>query len=217
MMSVAILYQDERLLAVDKPSGVLVVPGRGGGSAAPLAATLGETLGLRLFVVHRLDRDTSGVLLFAKDAGTHRALCAKFESREARKTYLAAVAGKWGKPRLLEEPIRQFGSGRSGVSLDGKPSATEVREVDGFGERASLVEASPKTGRRHQVRVHLYAAGHPVLGDPLYGKPGEWSKRAPRLMLHASRLSFELDGKPFAAQAPMPPDFTMFLSELRKS
>lgn len=215
-MSVPILHQDERLLVVDKPAGVLVVPGRGEGRAAPLARTLGEALGLRLFVVHRLDRETSGVLVFAKDAETHRALCALFGGREVLKTYLAAVAGRWGRPRLLDQPLRQFGSGRSGVSQGGKPSATEVREVEAFGSAASLVEAKPRTGRRHQVRVHLYAAGHPVLGDTLYGKPGELSKRAPRLMLHASQVAFTLGGKPFAAQAPLPADFSAFLARLRK-
>ncbi|MBI4424096.1 MAG: RluA family pseudouridine synthase [Elusimicrobia bacterium] len=215
MSDVPVLYEDERVLLVDKPAGRLVIPGRGAGEPPALVEELSARLGRKLFVVHRLDRETSGALAFAKDAPAHRELSGLFAAHRVAKAYLAAVQGSWDRRRVLEQPLGTFGSGRCGVRADGKPSRTDAAPVELFGGRASLVQVEPKTGRRHQVRVHLFAAGHPILGDPLYGKPEEWSRRAPRLMLHAWRLEFSLAGKRLRVQAPLPADFESFLSELR--
>lgn len=208
------LFEDARLLAVDKPAGRVVVAGRGE-VGTPLVAELSLGAGRKLFVVHRLDRETSGVLLLAKDPATHRELCALFEARSVEKSYLALAAGAVAGPLVLDLPLAEFGSGRVGVRVGGKPSLTEVRPVESIGTRATLVEARPRTGRRHQVRAHLYAAGHPILGDPLYGRPGEPAQRAPRLMLHAASLAFELGGRRFAVSAASPADFEGWLATLR--
>lgn len=212
-----ILYEDDRLLLVDKPAGRLVIAGRGEGGDPPLVEELSSRRGRKLYVVHRLDRDTSGVLAFAKDPEAHRELCASFEGRSVRKRYAAAVLGRVAGPLVLDQPLAEFGSGRSGVKPGGRPSRTEVRPLETFGDRATLVEAEPRTGRRHQVRVHLYASGHAVLGDPLYGKPQGAPLRPPRLMLHAASLAFRFRGRRFDVSAPMPPDFEGFLDSLRAS
>lgn len=214
MDEVKTLYEDARLLAVDKPAGRVVIAGRGE-TGPPLAAELSEKAGRKLFVVHRLDRDTSGVLLLAKDAATHRELSMLFAAHEVSKRYVALAKGRVAGPLLIDRPLAPFGSGRWGVKDGGKPSTTDVRVLEGFGERATLVEASPTTGRRHQIRVHLYSAGHPVLGDPLYGRPGDPAQAAPRLMLHASSLELDLGGKRFRCAAPLPADFEAFLAALR--
>ena len=210
-----ILFEDERLLVVDKPAGWLVIAGRGAQDEEPLLEQAAREGGCKLFVVHRLDRETSGALLFAKDAATHARVCALFERHGVEKVYWALAQGRLAGPRLMDQPLAAFGSGRWGVKPGGKPSRTELRPLECFGERAAWVEARPQTGRRHQVRVHLYAAGHPVLGDRLYGKPGEWSRRAPRLMLHAARVTFKLGGRRFEAAAPLPADFDALMKELR--
>ena len=144
----------------------------------------------RLFPVHRLDKDVSGVILFAKTAEAHRYLNGEFEKRRVRKTYLAVCHGVIEKNRgVINAPIREFGSGRMGVDRErGKPAATEFRVVDRRG-RFSVVHAYPLTGRRHQIRVHLYSIGHPVVGDRKYGDPG-LQKAFPRLILHALSIEF---------------------------
>ena len=224
------LFEDERLLVVDKPAGRLVIPGRapqvrapqgrapqgrGAEDQEPLVLEASRRAGGKVFVVHRLDRETSGALVFAKDAATHARLCALFESHAVAKVYWALAQDRLTGSRVMDQPLAAFGSGRWGVKPGGKPSRTELRPLEDFAGRATLVEARPLTGRRHQVRVHLYAAGHPVLGDRLYGKPGEWSLRAPRLMLHAARISFKLGARRFEASAALPADFEALMKELR--
>lgn len=177
-MELKVIYEDDRVVAVDKPAGMPSIPGRGAiGEAAA------QRVGRRVWVVHRLDRDASGLLLFAKDAETHRRLCGLFERRQTEKRYLAVVRGALEGEGRVEAPIREFGSGRSAVDARGKPSETlwrALRPVPG----GTLVEARPVTGRRHQLRVHLYWLGHPIVGDRLYGKEPAQG----RLMLHAWRL-----------------------------
>lgn len=197
-----VVFEDERLVAVDKPAGQPAIPGRGD-IGEPLNKELERRLGARLWVVHRLDREASGLLVFAKDAATHKALCAEFESRRADKAYLAAVTGVLTGEGRCDAPLKEFGSGRTAPAKDGKPSLTRwavERPLKG----ATLLRVTPLTGRRHQIRAHLCALGHPILGDPLYGPPPRPVGGAPRLMLHALSLSltcgpgYELRAEPGA-------------------
>ena len=190
---IPILYQDDDCVAVMKPCGIAAVPERAGDEAC-LSALLARQLGSRAFPVHRLDKEVSGVILYALTADAHRVLNTLFERREVHKTYLAVVHGVMAADRgLIRRPIRAFGSGRMGVDdAKGKPSETRY-EVLERGAAYSLVQAHPLTGRRHQIRVHLYSIGHPIAGDPLYGEPGLRAGH-PRLMLTATGLSLHLPG-----------------------
>jgi RluA family pseudouridine synthase len=161
----------------------------------------------KLYVVHRLDKETSGVILFARDAAAHRRLSALFETRQVGKAYLAWVLGSPAADQgSVDAPLREFGSGRVAVDPRGKPSLTRwsvLRRAEG----KSLLDVRPETGRRHQIRVHLYSVGHPVMGDDTYGSPRPVGG-APRLMLHAAELSFPWDDpRPLLLRAEPPPDF----------
>jgi len=209
-----ILHEDEHLLVVAKPAGIVVVPARGPVPGEPLVRLAGAHTGGQVFAVHRLDRESSGVVVFAKDAPTHKDLCALFGGRKVRKLYLAAVLGTVEKDGVVTRPIKEYGSGRMGFGRGGKPSATGYRIREAL-KGATLLEVEPETGRRHQIRVHLYSIGHPILGDELYGNPRPIGG-APRLMLHALSLSFDLPGSgPVSFECPPPPDFVSVLSSLR--
>jgi RluA family pseudouridine synthase len=187
-----IIYENNDFIVVSKETGIPVIRGRGGlKDKLSLYDVLKEKY-KELFVVHRIDRDTSGLVIFAKNAKTHRELSIKFERREVKKNYLAVV---WGKPEkifeIIDKPLFQYGSGRVGVSDNGKKSVTEVEFLKEISSDFSLVEARPLTGRRHQIRVHLYSSGHPVVGDRLYGDR-VMQLRCPRLMLHSCCLEFFL-------------------------
>ena len=184
-----IIDENDRMLVVDKPCGQATVPARGEPPERSLWRQAERRTGSRLYAVHRIDRDTSGLVAFAKSAAAHRELCALFESGRVQKTYLALASGRIPRAGRVESPIRAFGSGRMAVDSRGKPSRTSYRPREHFLD-STLVEIEPKTGRRHQIRVHLYSIGHPVVGDPLYGRP----PAAPRLMLHAWRLRLTLPG-----------------------
>jgi RluA family pseudouridine synthase len=207
-----VVFEDERVLAVDKPAGQPTIPGRGDVREA-LNVELERARGLRLFVVHRLDLEASGLVAFAKDAATHRRLCAEFEGRRAAKTYLAAVAGTLEGEGVCAEPLKEFGSGRVAPAPGGKPSRTRWR-VERVLRGATLLRVQPETGRKHQIRAHLRALGHPILGDPRYGPPprpvGGW----PRLMLHALSLRVEAE-RVYEWSAPPGADFQAVLDALR--
>ncbi len=191
-----ILFADDFLLVCDKASGLLSVPGIGPEKADCLVARLqGDYPGAR--IVHRLDRDTSGVIVLARDADTHRALSMSFEARLVDKSYEALVAGHLADDRgVIDLPLRKeaLGSARQMVHMtEGKPSVTGYEvlargaDADGFGW--TRVRLLPKTGRSHQLRVHMLALGHPILGDELYAEGAARSAR-PRLCLHARTLAF---------------------------
>ncbi len=191
-----ILHADEWLLAVDKPSGLLSVPGIGPEKADCLVARLqGAFPGAR--IVHRLDRDTSGVIVLARDAETHRALSMAFEARAVEKEYEALVAGHVAADAgTVDLPLRKeaLGSARQIVHrTEGKPSRTDYavldRGRDADGLSWTRVRLTPFTGRSHQLRVHMLALGHPILGDELYADGTAHAAR-PRLCLHARRLAF---------------------------
>ena len=159
-----ILYEDDGLLALSKPAGVLVIPGRGGTDRESLVERLSRERSRKLFVVHRLDREASGLVLFAKDRESHRYLSGLFEARQVRKIYWAVVEGTVDKDGVIDRPVHAFGSGRMGVDDRGKPSETRFRVRERF-PGATWLEVEPLTGRRHQIRVHLYFAGHPLPMD----------------------------------------------------
>lgn len=200
-----ILFEDERVVAADKPAGRPTVPGRGDVGEA-LNAELERRLGRKLFVVHRLDLEASGVVVLAKDPETHRRLCAAFEGRTAKKVYLAAVAGVLRGAGVVDAPLKEFGSGRVAPAPGGKPSRTRWT-AERWWPRATLLRVEPETGRKHQIRAHLASLGHPILGDPRYGPPPRPVGGAPRLLLHA--LSLSVEGWSF--EAPPPPDFAAAL------
>ncbi len=212
---VHVLYETDDYLAVDKPEGVVSVAeaGRGG-----LPELLRDRFPGKLLPVHRLDRGASGVIVFAKNAAAHRHLNGEFDRRQVRKTYLAVVDGVPSANRgQINAPLREFGSGRMGVDARrGKPSSTEWKVAERL-DGATLLRVTPSTGRRHQIRVHLYHIGHPILGDLRYGDRSRQA-RFPRLMLHALSLEFALPSGEFATvEAPPPPSFETVVAGLRPS
>ena len=201
-----ILYEDSHIVVVNKPSGLLSVPGRGEHLADCLLSRV-QSVFPEALLVHRLDRDTSGVMVFAMTAHAQRSLSMQFEKRTTKKTYIARVAGEVGEktgtvdlPLIVDWPNRPLQK----VCHDtGKPALTDWRVLkSGGGE--SRMRLSPKTGRSHQLRVHMLAIGHVILGDPLYATGAALNH--PRLMLHSEelRLNHPESGKglSFRAKAP---------------
>jgi tRNA pseudouridine32 synthase/23S rRNA pseudouridine746 synthase len=199
-----LVFHDDSLLVVNKPAGLLAVPGRGADKQDCLSARLQQNFPDAL-VVHRLDMSTSGLMVFARGAEMQRRLSRMFHEREVGKRYVAAVAGRL-EPEIgeVDLPIAADWPNRPLRMIDaeiGKPSLTRYRSL-GFIADTTRVELEPVTGRTHQLRVHMAAIGHPILGDALYGD----SRSAPRLLLHAAKLEFShpLTGKPmhFASEPP---------------
>jgi len=223
-----VLYDDGFVLAVDKPPG-LPTHATADPSRPSLAGHVERFLRERgsdaVPAVHqRLDRDTSGVVLFGVDAAANAGLARAFAGRRAEKTYLAITARPTRQPRSyyrVEAPLDAAGPGSEGVRVggrDAKPAVTDVvvREVL---EEALLVEARPLTGRRHQVRAHLAHAGVPILGDRVYSRwAGPSGSSVPRLMLHARRLALPhpTTGEPLVIESPIPEDFAAVLAGLRR-
>jgi tRNA pseudouridine32 synthase/23S rRNA pseudouridine746 synthase len=209
-----VLYEDADVLAVDKPEGIVSVSEAGKGGLPEL---LKPVFPGKLFPVHRLDREVSGVILFAKNAAAHRHLNMEFDRRAVRKTYLALVHGLPARERgTIDSPIREFGSGRMGVDPErGKPSSTEFERVEKL-EGTTLLKAFPATGRRHQIRVHLFSIGHPVVGDLRYGDRSVQG-RFPPIMLHALTVEFRSPGgKDLRIEAPVPATFSSVLESARR-
>ena len=210
-----VLFENADYLAVDKPEGVVSVAEAGKGGLPEL---LQDVFPGKLFPVHRLDRGASGVIVFAKNADAHRHLNGEFDRRAVRKTYVALVHGFLKASHgLIKAPIREFGSGRMGVDpRRGKPSETEFKVAARLKE-FTLLRVHPATGRRHQIRVHLYHIGHPIVGDLKYGDR-TLQDRYPRLMLHALEIEFALpSGDRVTVAAPVPASFEAVLDDLKKS
>ena len=226
-----VLHRDPLLLAVDKPAGQLSVPGRGAAEGLALSQEV-RALEPEALPVHRLDRDTSGVLLFALGRAAHRALNVSFEGRKAEKRYLALCRGDLAAPTLCELPLIEARAGGVRVArADEKgamASATALVPLERFGS-VTLVEARPRTGRMHQIRAHLAALGHPLLIDPRYGTADAIGARSldpqsedesialARTPLHAAALRIpHPSGKGFVQiESPTPPDFSRCLDLLR--
>jgi RluA family pseudouridine synthase len=211
---IPILFADDDIIVVDKPDGLAAIPERQPGNPSAvdlLSAQRGE----KLYVVHRLDKETSGVMVFARNAEAHRRLNKQFEARTFRKVYLALVHGVVeGDRGQIDAPLRPFGSGRMGVDVErGKPSVTEYDVLERFASH-TLLEARPRTGRRHQIRVHLYHTGHPIVGDPLYGHTAAHAPY-PRLMLHARAIGVPASsGADLTFQAPPPESYRCILETI---
>ncbi len=200
----SIILENDDLIAVNKPVGLASIA-EGTTGRTCLLHELEAEYGQKIYPVHRLDKLVSGVILFARHAEAHRHLNRQFEQRTVQKTYLALVHDRL-KPRqgTIKEPLRQFGSGRMGVDPKrGKPAETQFKVVEQY-RNFTYLFAFPHTGRRHQIRVHLYSLGHPIVGDPLYGEKA-LQRSYPRLMLHAHSITVQLPSKePLTVQAALP-------------
>jgi 23S rRNA pseudouridine1911/1915/1917 synthase len=226
-----VVYEDDDLLIIDKPAGLVVhpAPGHAGGTLvnALLAHGTGSTWGgiagvQRPGIVHRLDRDTSGLLMVARSDAAQASIMAQLKARRIKKTYQALVQGNVAAAvGRIEAPIGRDPKHRTKMAVvpDGRPSVTGYRVRERFAEW-TLLELDLVTGRTHQIRVHLDAIGHPVAGDRVYGTGT--SRRGPdglgRLFLHAWRLELTspADGHLIRATAPLPPELESVLAGLRE-
>lgn len=229
-----VIYEDKHLLALNKSSGMIVHPGAGTGEDTLVHALLahceGELSGIggveRPGIVHRLDRETSGVMLVAKTDAAHRGLSEQFSERSLQKEYLALVAGV---PSLLSgsirKPIGRNTAHRHKMAVlepdqGGRDAHTDWEVLERYGKVATLVRCAIHTGRTHQIRVHMKALGHILLGDIVYGwKPDPRLPQQPkRVMLHAEHIvvTHPVTGKSLDLRAKLPPDFQEMLDGLRK-
>jgi 23S rRNA pseudouridine1911/1915/1917 synthase len=217
-----ILFEDDDLIVINKPAGLVVHPGAGHQEHTLVNALLHHCRYLsgiggkeRPGIVHRLDKETSGCLVAAKNDETHRSLSDQFAARTVEKVYLALVAGKLRQNvGSIDEKIGRHPVHRQRMSVNskrGRAARTDYRVVEAAPD-VSLVECRLHSGRTHQIRVHLHHIGHPVLGDKLYGRRG--SSTAARQMLHAWKLAFTHPGTGERAQfdAPVPDDFQEVLA-----
>jgi len=211
-----ILHLDEQILVVNKPAGLPVLPDGWDEDAPYLLEMLTAEHG-KLWVVHRLDKVTSGVMVFARTAEAHRELNRQFEQHEAHKIYHALVLGQpaWDE-KVARHPLRVNVGHKHRTAVDpraGKPSETHFKIIKPY-PSAALLEARPVTGRTHQVRVHLSALGHPILGDALYRAPE--TDLIARPALHAYSLSIlpPPSGPPATYKAPRPDDFEVALNRI---
>jgi 23S rRNA pseudouridine1911/1915/1917 synthase len=233
-----VVYEDSALLVVDKAAGMVVhpAPGHAGGTLANALLAHSPELGgpdpgawgTRPGIVHRLDRDTSGLILLAKTEKAQRILQQQFKDRLVNKAYLALVHGHlqpaWGR---IEAPIGRDPQHRQRMTVlpGGREAVTEYHVLETFSLQTgpgsgmySLVQAEPKTGRTHQIRVHLASVGHPVVGDPVYGRR-RTHLPLPRQFLHAGHLGFQhpVTGQRLELDAPLPADLASVLELLRSS
>lgn len=235
-MKIDIIYEDDQLVIVNKPAGVLVIPDRFDTSLPSLNHILETKYAHKMYVVHRLDRGTSGVICFAKDEETHKYMSNIFQEHKVEKYYMGLVAGRLIpetgtiEAAIVEHPTKK---GRMIIAKKGKASKTDYKAIEQW-PLYSLVEFRIYTGRTHQIRVHMQSIGHPIVCDELYGdgKPfllsGIKKKyNAPRdeeekpllnrLALHAYKLVFTApDGKEIVAEAPLPKDIAACVNQLNK-
>lgn len=218
-----VLYEDEHLIVVEKPAGLPTVP-----TADPARPSLVRELEAEragrghpgaLGVHQRLDRDTSGIVLFATSAEANPGLARQFEAGEVRKTYLALVARPRRKPPAtwtVESRLERAGKGRMASVAEGGAAARTEFRIAGEWPLALLVEARPRTGRKHQIRVHLADSGLPILGDATYGGA---SPAASRSLLHAARLELRhpVTGAALRFESALPEDFAAALAALERS
>jgi 23S rRNA pseudouridine1911/1915/1917 synthase len=222
-----VVYDDRWLLIVSKPAGLPTHPtaSRRTGTLVNRLLSLGEPLSTvggpdRPGIVHRLDAGTSGLMVVAKDDETHRDLAGMFRRHDVDRRYLALVRGRIPHDDVvIEAPLERRGAKVVARATSGRPSTTEVRAIERF-ERATLVEARPRTGRTHQIRVHLSSIGHPILGDARYGGAGADATRLglTRPFLHSWRVAFDhpRTGARVEWEEPLPGDLADALARLRE-
>ena len=230
-----ILFENNEFIVLNKPAGLLSVPDRT--QSAPSLKDLLIEKYKEIFTVHRLDRETSGIILFAKTAEIHQYLSVVFQERQVEKLYNGIVWGVPPSPKgTIDLPMMEH-PGKNGtmvVNRKGKAASTGYEIVENFG-KYSLLKFNLFTGRTHQIRVHMKETGHPILCDPLYGdgkpffvsslkknyKHSEFEEEIPilgRLALHATQLSFtDAHGKSYILEAEMPKDLRALLSQMRKN
>ncbi|MDR3559195.1 MAG: RluA family pseudouridine synthase [Candidatus Pacebacteria bacterium] len=244
-----VIFQDENIIVVNKPAGLQVHPDQHEKNNTlvnalvaswPEIKNVGDPstnsgqVNMRPGIVHRLDKDTSGIIVAARNQKTFEELKKRFKTRQMKKIYWAIVFGNLGKPGssgVIDKPLARASSYRKQV-VAGRKTQTKVRtavteyKVLKSGENFSLLEVSPKTGRTHQIRVHLFSVGHPIVGDKIYinkeakkqgskGSAGNAMRSsAARQMLHAKSLEFELEGKRYAFITEPPRDFQEILASL---
>ena len=229
-----IIFEDEFLVVVNKPAGLLSIPGREGKEISVKQRLIEKYA--KIFTVHRLDKDTSGVIVFAKDETIHKQVSQLFENRQTEKIYQGLVTGSMEKKQghidaaIMEHPS---GNGKMMIHTNGKISLTDFTVIENFG-RFSWVKFIIHTGRTHQIRLHAQHIGHPVVCDAVYGngepvfisslkKKYNLSKKEEaerpilaRLALHASSLKFLLHDKEYFFEAPLPKDLKALLQQLGK-
>lgn len=233
----SILYDDEHLVLVNKPANYLSIPDRFATDQINLLTLLTEKYG-KIYVVHRLDKETSGIICFAKTAEAHRILSQQFEKRGVQKIYYTLVEGSVHQMEgKIDLPIAPSKSrlGKMVIAKRGKSSVTEYKVIESF-KQYTLLGADIKTGRTHQIRVHFEAIGYPLAIDSIYGrkdafflshlklrkyKSGKFAEERPlmsRTSLHAYELSFDHPAtqERMTIQAPLPKDFKAVLQQLRK-
>lgn len=233
-MNAPLLYEDASMIAVSKPAGVVVIPARGGEEAPCLQAALEGLRGEKLWVVHRLDRDTSGVVLFARTAAEHRRLNGLFEGRRVQKRYLAWTRGAMPSDEgVIDAALHPARKGKMRPAAPGEegalPSRTRYRVLRRWEGLAcgtvSEIEASPETGRQHQIRVHLRSVDAPLVVDPTYGRAervmdtdlGKTGAEVAlgRLSLHAAHIALVADtGAALVIEAPLPDDLAAWQAAL---
>jgi RluA family pseudouridine synthase len=230
-----VLLEDDAIIVINKPAGLLVLPDRFDRALPNLYELLKNTLGT-IFVVHRIDKDTSGLVLFAKTAEAHAELNIAFEKRQVEKIYHAIVVGSSQTDTgHIDLPIVENEHGIRKMKIDrikGKETRTDYKVLERF-DGYMLIEARPRTGRTHQIRIHLSTIGLPILGDPLYGDgrgfflsaikrnyqtKGEEQPLLGRTALHAFNLSFihPITNKKISIETPLPKDMEVVLKTLRK-
>lgn len=225
-----IVYEDAAMIVVNKPAGMVTHPGNGTDESTLVHALLHHTRGQlsavgapdRPGIVHRLDKETTGLIVVAKTDQAHHRLVKAFNERDVYKRYCALIAGVPGKRSgASREPIGRHPVVRTRMAIvnAGRPAHTDWAVEQSFGDRVALVQCIIHTGRTHQIRVHMSGMGHPLLGDTTYGfKPNQLKGiDVPRVMLHAAELKLPhpVRGEPMHFQAPLPVDFGELLDQCR--
>lgn len=234
LKGISVIFENEDFIALNKSAGMLTIPDRHDETQLSLYKILTQAYG-KIFIVHRLDRDTSGLVLFAKNETSHKYLSQLFEKRNIKKIYLGVIIGSLqDETGSINEPIAEhpFQKGVMAINKKGKPSLTEYKVLEDYGIY-SAVQFNIHSGRTHQIRVHMKFAGHPIACDPLYGNPillSSFKKKYKlsraeeeerpilnRLALHSYQLNFkDAHSKEHILEAPLPKDLKALLQQLKK-
>jgi RluA family pseudouridine synthase len=206
---IELVFEDEYVAVVNKPAGLLTVAAPG--KKRNLTTVLSSQLKQEVFPCHRLDEETSGAIIYAKDIEMQHILMRQFKDKEVFKKYVAFVQGRFKRSLVMDQPVKAIGK-------PPKPAVTKFRAREVF-KTFSVVEAIPVTGRSNQIRIHCVQAGHPVVGERKYTVAKQWPISFRRLCLHAEFVSFRhpLSGDRIDLRVPMPEDMKVFLRHLKST